>query len=988
MRKITRKFSFLGIAFIVLLNLIAPLYPTQKSSSTASAAPAVGTEGGIWINKYEIVLYNNVFRAKKETVDIGGKQYEVYGGGEVFRNVDYKTGDAKSDFILDKEERLDIGSSTYKLVDDDNSARDGCAVITFSGGPRTGSLRSTCTGQSMTTSVTMERTESADVDAYINGDEIYMPLYVSKVTGIPNNPEEGSDVNGTLSSKGKFVKEDGKDPGNTGYAKREYVNCSDGKCYTGTGKAGEPGSSWARITGQPSGTDGKYREIIQARRDSPSGCQGDCSATIVIKARAISGRDYKRDLSSQQKKAEEFQLSNAKRIAFRDFFSIASNKKVAEEICAKTLTRGFNVEYTIDTLVNPIPGPYYDCLLTGFNGNASFNAINEMAGVPVGAPADLTNTSSSQSCGGSIPIISDLVCSVTEWLFNLIFEMFTGIIEWMARPPDMFAEQNSTLEESMKNLRNVANILFVFAFLMVVFQYLTNVNVVDAYFIKKFIPRLLIAVILVQASFWITAELNYFFYDLGRSIQSIIFAGQQPGSLQLGDGAATLLTFVGPNIVGILLILGLIMALVLLVTLIILAIRYVLLIVLAIFAPIAFACLAIPQLEGITKKWLKMYVQLLMMYPIMMLFIAASSIVGDVFAGGGTILQIMGLVVQILPFIILPFTFKFAGGIMAGVSAKVLSAPKKGYGAYKKGEGLYESKTDAGRARADRKKIMEQNKADRARRTGTADATRRMREAASGGGYLARRRAFGESATNEDMDRLTSLREEGLRSQDLQDAKHRLDNSQHDVARSVITDRNNRPLVNAAGQAYGAAGEDKDTDDLYRRIASGEQVSIETTDAAGNRTVRRLGGNEADAEMAMGQLASFGRDGVVRQLQADPSVDQAALQRAINTNSGALAGKAPDIVKGATAAFEGGMSAPALAGFSSGTVDSLFREASTNPTAQSALESSLQALVHGPDSKPLSDMSRGTAEALHRNLTAPGAAPVDPAIIAALAAKL
>ncbi len=60
-----------------------------------------------------------------------------------------------------------------------------------------------------------------------------------------------------------------------------------------------------------------------------------------------------------------------------------------------------------------------------------------------------------------------------------------------------------------------------------------------------------------------------------------------------------------------------------------------------------------------------------------MFFIAASSIIGGVFSGGSLIFQLFGMIVQFLPFIILPFTFKFAGGIMGGISAKIQKAGTK-----------------------------------------------------------------------------------------------------------------------------------------------------------------------------------------------------------------------------------------------------------------------------------------------------------------------
>ena len=744
LKNILKRAGLVSLALVLLITSVLFGLLNGDGGQSVSAAPGVGQEAGIWINKYEIVIYNNVLRNGKSTETLSdGKAYDVWSAGEVFTNTDFKSGEAKQDFILDTENRLPIGD-TY-------SNERGCATISFGAGRTSGTLTGSCGGQTISTRITMERSELSDTDAYLNGDEIFMPLFVGKVEGIPNNPEEGSDVNGILKFDGTFNKTDGDNASNSGYAKREFTNCEDGECYglSGGGKPGNQDNTWIRVTGT-----GDNPEIAQARRQSSSGtCKGDCSATVVVKAKAARNKSY--DIDQQIEATQRFQNSEAKRNAFRDFFSDTTNQDKAK-FCASTLTRGFSVEYTIDTLVNPIPGPYLDCLKKAFQDDDDFNTIDSIEGVPASAPEHINEVDDSD-CGsgaGSIPIITDLACSITKWLFNTIFEIFTGVINWLASPPDMFKEQNSTLEQSMSNLRNIANVLFVLAFLMVIFQYLTNINVADAYFIKKFVPRLVIAVILVQASFWITAELNYFFYDLGRSVQSIVFFGQQPGELQLGNGAATIAAFAGPGILGMALVIGLVMLIVLLITLVVLAIRYILIIVLAIFAPLAFAAFAIPQLESMTKKWFKMYVQLLMMYPIIMFFIAASSIVGGVFSGGGTIVQLMGLIVQLLPFIVLPFTFKFAGGMMGNISGKIMSTAKKQ--AVSKGKQAYGG-SQFGMRRAKEKEFKKGIKADRASNAASDRLTKKMKGTMS---PYARTRMFGAGATGQEVDKYRGVFED------------------------------------------------------------------------------------------------------------------------------------------------------------------------------------------------------------------------------------
>lgn len=932
-----------------------------------------------------VVFLPEEARAANFSGQLSGIREPSLGGGEevgvwadraliyLYRSSSTKTEESAGHALWAKVDGLNDGNIEYS---------NDCQTLTvnFSGNnatPSTGTLKD-CKSQ-LASTVRLVNQKNAFIDGYSYGgsksdETVFMPRYISGVDGCGTPSRTGK-----YASDGRFEKSGGG----------EYkLNGSNSDTVIKDYKAGSGYFGTAKQQRDSVYAVGPVKENCSL---SYAGDGTDSGRTIYL----VKG--YTRDEVKEaiRSKIDNFQSKRGRKERLTKYFNDSATGRTALAKCQAGAEVSGSRDALINTLVdvgnNAGTNAFVDCMLRELESDSAFQQAldyqysgNFNEDLSLGDDAD---------CGaGGIPIITDLMCGLIKWMFNTIFDIFTGVIAWLATPPDMFKQQNSTLEQSMTNLRNVANVLFVIAFLMVVLQYLTNLNVADAYFIKKFIPRLVIAVVLVQASFWITAELNYFFHDLGSSVQSIVFFGQNPGDLQIGNGAATIALFAAnPGVMGMLLLVGLIMLIVLLITLIILSIRYVLIIVLAIFAPLAFAAMAIPQLEGMTKKWFKMYVQLLMMYPIIMFFIAASSIVGGVFSGGGGILQLMGLVVQILPFIILPFTFKFAGGVMAGVTAKVLSAPKKGYGAYKKGEGLYESKTQSGRQRADKKKRLEQNKMDRATRGGASAAADAMRKAQNRDPGIRRRlavrRAFGAGATDGDIDRLTSQREEGVRRQELDDAKARFENSQHDVSTSTVRSGPNGPIV-----GRDSAG-DVDTDDIYKRVARGEQ--LEVTDATGNR--RSIGGNAADAEMAMNQLSAFGRDSAVRELSNDTTinpatgraqVDQAALKRAINSNSGALAGKAPDIIKGVKGAFEGGMSAPALAAFSAGTVDEAFKEAAVNPTAQGALNSALKALAIGPDRKPLSDMSRGTAEAIYKQLTKPGAHPVDASVLAEIQRKL
>ncbi len=380
-------------------------------------------------------------------------------------------------------------------------------------------------------------------------------------------------------------------------------------------------------------------------------------------------------------KIDSFNSERGKIKLLENYFNESEAGRAAIETCKRDTSTTGNRSQIINLLVNSPAGsnPFVECMLTLLGDDPDFmNALEyEYQGEfesNVIAPND-------EDCADSaIPLLSDVSCWLVKWLFDALHSGFGAVIEHLATPPDMFEQQNSTLEQSIDNLKTVANLIFVLAFLFVVFQYMTNINVVDAYFVKKFVPRLVIAVVLVQASFFIVSELNYFFFDLGSSIQTIVFRDTNESNLVVQNGAGTIATVIilGPAVIALFAVIGIILLLVLLITIIVLTIRYILIIVLAILAPVAFAALAIPQLEGMTKKWFNMYIKLLLMYPIIMFFLAASAVVGGALSGGGVLLQIIAIIAAFVPFFILPFTFKFAGGVMGTVAAKINGLAKKG----------------------------------------------------------------------------------------------------------------------------------------------------------------------------------------------------------------------------------------------------------------------------------------------------------------------
>lgn len=766
---------------------------------------------------------------------------------------------------------------------------DECNVISnvsrpsYDSGPRTG-LLTRC--DESETNVTLYNADFAKIDGYIydaadtGTESITMPRYLRGIDGMDatniygcSNPLYAGPANGGLS--GKYDKQDG------------VFEKTNSNRYELIGD----NNTWIDNLRNDSNRVKKAKQHRTSTYDTPIRAQ---SCTLSY---AGNGEEAGRDIyllkdytptevqEAIKNKVEAWQRTRRRIVALTDYFNTSAPGLAALQSCTRDTNAGGSRDERIRRIAEQgnTPGdPFVDCMIRELGEDQAFLDALELDAV-----GDFTGqvvADTSESCdGGGIPIISDLVCSLVKAVFDWVFESFTSIISYLASPPDMFDQQNSTLEQAMSNLRNVANIIFILAFLLVVLQYMTNLNVVDAYFIKKFIPRLVIAVVLVQASFFITSELNGFFYDLGKSVQSLVFFGSEKGNLQITNGVGTLALFAAPSILGFVLIIGIVMLIVLIITFVILAIRYILIIVLAILAPLAFAALAIPQLESVTKKWFNMYIKLLLMYPIIMFFIAASSIIGGVFSGGNMVFQLFGIIVQFLPFIILPFTFKFAGGIMGGISAKL---QKAGTGAAKKyGKQAYD--------RSDYKMGKDYAKEQDRKRKQTASQARKRDQILAGGG---------------------GARGAKIRSDPHLMADLRADQAQHELQPQIAAERLRK--VQQSAEAQRLAEEQRE---ITNRVRGGGSYNDRNGKTHSNErdaslayladqaaTNARLGTPEGmdNANVAMAQLLADGGDtpfaGELRDsLLSDPSGAGAAQWDALRTaNYTPLAAVRADLAAG------------------------------------------------------------------------------------------
>jgi hypothetical protein len=255
------------------------------------------------------------------------------------------------------------------------------------------------------------------------------------------------------------------------------------------------------------------------------------------------------------------------------------------------------------------------------------------------------------------------------------------------------------VHKSWAVFRDLATALLVIAMLIMVFSQALSFGPFDAYTVRKMLPKLAAAAILMQISWPILKYSLDIVNDLGHGIQALMlvpFGGvdnlhfddlaSKSGGFATGVATTGLFTAAiagtilsGLTIGGVALIAGTVI-LSLIIGFVILLFRQMLIILLVILAPIALLMWILPGTQRYWKLWSDNFSKLLLMFPLIMAMIAAGQIFAYVGAntgaGGGILAFLMVLIGFFAPFWFLPKTFRWGGQLFSAAANGTLSATK------------------------------------------------------------------------------------------------------------------------------------------------------------------------------------------------------------------------------------------------------------------------------------------------------------------------
>lgn len=336
--------------------------------------------------------------------------------------------------------------------------------------------------------------------------------------------------------------------------------------------------------------------------------------------------------------------------------------------------------YAVDTSMGQTPTPSSGHVLQATTGPSGGTATQT-------PPAATTN-----SCGFE-GALAWVFCPVSEGLRQLINAM-NAILKNM-----LFVDTSNIFTSGFKTawstFRNIGIALLVIVGLVMVISQALGLELLDAYTIRKVLPRLFVAAFGMAASWPILQVLVTLFNDLGVGAHDLILApfdgigypkGLTGGGLlnmivekAVGGAAAVgaaAAAFIGWNTLGALGIVSLLFTIVLavLIGVLVLGLRQVIIVAAILLAPFAIAAYVLPGTQKIWKFWKDTLITSLVMFPIIMAFLATGEALARIFAqtsiqntSVGQTFSLMAMLVLIAPYFMIPFSFKLAGGLMSTI---------------------------------------------------------------------------------------------------------------------------------------------------------------------------------------------------------------------------------------------------------------------------------------------------------------------------------
>lgn len=277
--------------------------------------------------------------------------------------------------------------------------------------------------------------------------------------------------------------------------------------------------------------------------------------------------------------------------------------------------------------------------------------IPDGAGTGTGDKEDATTSS---TC--AVERIGWLLCPIIQGAGKMADKAFQFLSNnFLETEPELVSSTPDKGTQYAWNIaRNLANIMFIVAFLIIIYSQVTGAGI-NNYGIKKMLPRLIIAAIAVNASYYICQiivdltnimgrEIQSFMVDTARGITtnaampmggSFIFGKDSPGTLETIISGVLGLSIVWIFLPFLLLGSGTIL-ITCIILIVILLMRKAFVVLLIVAAPVAFVAYLLPNTEKYFQKWLSMFWKLLLVFPIVGMLMGGGQLASAIILATGS----------------------------------------------------------------------------------------------------------------------------------------------------------------------------------------------------------------------------------------------------------------------------------------------------------------------------------------------------------------
>ena len=315
-------------------------------------------------------------------------------------------------------------------------------------------------------------------------------------------------------------------------------------------------------------------------------------------------------------------------------------------------------------------------------------------GLTENAYAEPAGSTTSTTCEDSLGSLGWLVCPSTGKIseaVDFLYDKLEGVLE--INPVEM--KDGSPIYEIWKYFQGVTNVIFIIFLLVVVFSQITGVGITN-YGIKKTLPKLIIAAVLVNLSFYICSLAVDVSNIFGEGIRELFTnietatSGNIEGTAVASSGVALSEMYsalaggaslaVAGGVIAfetgaiwmlIPLALGALVSVV--IGIITIAMRQAVVTLLIMIAPLAMVAYILPNTEMWFKKWRHLLFQMLVFYPAFSLLFGASSVAGwaIIVSSQNGFGVLIGVAVQIFPLFFSWSLMKMSGTFLSTINSKL-----------------------------------------------------------------------------------------------------------------------------------------------------------------------------------------------------------------------------------------------------------------------------------------------------------------------------